>query len=83
MSRVLITPRAPTRALCEFGQSASSVAGQRVGRVRRRRPARRIRWLRVLASAGAAVATAAAVVDGAGRRRTHPSPYVQRPESEG
>ena len=65
MSRVLITPRAPTRALGEFGQSASSVAGQRVGRVRRRRPARRIRWLRVLATVAATAATAAAIV-GAG-----------------
>jgi cell division protein FtsQ len=65
VSRVLITPRAPTRALGEFGQSASSVAGQRVGRVRRRRPARRIRWLRVLATVAATAATAAAIV-GAG-----------------
>jgi cell division protein FtsQ len=62
VSRVLITPRAPTRALGDLGQSASSVAGQRVGRVRRRRPARRIRWLRVLATAAATVATAAAIV---------------------
>jgi cell division protein FtsQ len=65
VSRVLITPRAPTRALGEFGQSASSVAGQRVGRVRRRRPARRIRWLRGLATVAATAATAAAIV-GAG-----------------
>jgi cell division septal protein FtsQ len=65
VSRVLITPRAPTRALGDLGQSASSVAGQRVGRVRRRRPARRIRWLRVLANTAAAMATAAAIV-GAG-----------------
>jgi cell division septal protein FtsQ len=65
VSRVLITPRAPTRALGEFGQSASSVAGQRVGRVRRRRPARRIRWLRVLGTAMATAATAAALI-GAG-----------------
>jgi cell division septal protein FtsQ len=62
VSRVLITPRAPTRALGEFGQSASSVAGQRVGRVRRRRPARRIRWLRVLATVAATAAAAAAIV---------------------
>jgi len=62
VSRVLITPRAPTRALGEFGQSASSVAGQRVGRVRRRRPARRIRWLRVLATVAATAASAAAIV---------------------
>ena len=62
MSRVLITPRAPTRALGEFGQSASSVAGQRVGRVRRRRPTRRIRWLRVLGTVAATAAAAAAIV---------------------
>src|SRR4029077_5187423 len=43
----------------------SSVAGQRVGRVRRRRPARRIRWLRVLGTAMATAATAAALI-GAG-----------------
>jgi cell division protein FtsQ len=61
VSRVLITPRAPTRALGELGQSASSVTGQRVGRVRRRRPARRVRWLRVLATAAAALATAAGI----------------------
>jgi cell division protein FtsQ len=65
VSRVLITPRAPTRALGELGQSASSVTGQRVGRVRRRRPARRVRWLRVLATAAAALATAAGIA-GAG-----------------
>jgi cell division septal protein FtsQ len=65
VSRVLITPRAPTRALGDLGQSASSVAGQRVGRGRRRRPARRIRWLRVLANTAAVMATAAAIV-GAG-----------------
>ena len=62
VSRVLITPRAPTRALGEFGQSASSVAGQRVGRVRRRRPTRRIRWLRVLGTVAATAAAAAAIV---------------------
>ena len=62
MSRVLITPRAPTRALGEFGQSASSVAGQRVGRVRRRRPTRRIRWLRVLGTVAATGGAAAAIV---------------------
>jgi cell division septal protein FtsQ len=65
VSRVLITPRAPTRALGDLGQSASSVAGQRVGRGRRRRAARRIRWLRVLANTAAVMATAAAIV-GAG-----------------
>jgi cell division protein FtsQ len=65
VSRVLITPRAPTRALGELGQSASSVTGQRVGRVRRRRPARRVRWLRVLATGAAALATAAGIA-GAG-----------------
>jgi cell division septal protein FtsQ len=65
VSRVLITPRAPTRALGDLGSSASSVTGQRVGRVRRRRPARPIRWLRVLATGAAALATAAGLV-GAG-----------------
>jgi len=62
VSRVLFKPRAPTRALGEFGQSASSVAGQRVGRVRRRRPTRRIRWLRVLGTVAATAAAAAAIV---------------------
>lgn len=65
MSRVLITPRAPTRALGDLGSSASSVTGQRVGRVRRRRPIDRLRWLRVLAAGAAALATAAGIV-GAG-----------------
>ena len=65
MSRVLITPRAPARALGDLGSSASSVTGQRVGRVRRRRPARRVRWLRVLATGAAALATAAGIA-GAG-----------------
>ena len=61
MSRVLITPRAPTRALGDLGSSASSVTGQRVGRVRRRRPARRIGWLRMLAAGAATLATAAGI----------------------
>jgi cell division protein FtsQ len=65
VSRVLITPRAPTRALGDLGSSASSVTGQRVGRVRRRRPIDRLRWLRVLAAGAAALATAAGIV-GAG-----------------
>ncbi len=65
MSRALTTPRAPARALGDLGRSASSVAGQRVGRVRRRRPTRQIRWSRVLSTTAAAAATAAAIV-GAG-----------------
>ena len=65
MSRALITPRMPVSALDDLGQPASSVAGQRVGRVRRRRPVRRLPWRRVLTTA-AAVATAAAVIVGAG-----------------
>ena len=65
MSRALTTPRAPARALGDLGRSASSVTGQRVGRVRRRRPTRQIRWSRVLSTTAAAAATAAAIV-GAG-----------------
>jgi cell division septal protein FtsQ len=65
VSRALTTPRAPARALGDLGRSASSVAGQRVGRVRRRRPPRQIRWSRVLSTTAAAAATAAAIV-GAG-----------------
>jgi len=65
VSRALITPRMPVSALDDLGQPASSVAGQRVGRVRRRRPVRRLPWRRVLTTA-AAVATAAAVIVGAG-----------------
>jgi cell division protein FtsQ len=61
VSRALITPRAPIRALGDLGSSASSVTGQRVGRVRRRRPERRVRWLRVLSTGAAVLATAAGI----------------------
>jgi len=62
VTRALITPRAPTRAIGDLGSSASSVTGQRVGRGRRRRPARRIRWPRVLATGAAVLATAAGLI---------------------
>ena len=65
MSRALITPRMPASALGDLGQPASSVTGQRVGRVRRRRPARRLPWRRVLTTAVAAALAAVAIV-GAG-----------------
>jgi len=65
VTRALITPRAPARAIGDLGQSASSVTGQRVGRVRRRRPARRIPWLRVMVTGAAALATTAGIA-GAG-----------------
>jgi len=48
VSKGLISPRGRPPALGDMGQHSAAVAGQRVGRVRRRRPARRVRWRWVL-----------------------------------
>jgi cell division protein FtsQ len=61
VSRGLISPRGRPAALGDLGQSATAVAGQRVG-ARRRRPRPPRRWLRALGAGALVVATAVVVV---------------------
>ena len=62
MNRGLISPRGRPPALADVGRSSVAVAGQRVGRVRRRRPARPRRWVWLFGGAGAVGALAIMVL---------------------
>jgi len=62
VNRGLISPRGRPPALADAGAGSVAVAGQRVGRVRRRRPGRRRRWRWVAGSVGSAVALAAGLL---------------------
>ena len=62
MNRGLISPRGRPPALADVGRSLVAVAGQRVGRVRRRRPARPRRWLWLVGGAGAVAGLAATLL---------------------
>jgi cell division septal protein FtsQ len=64
VNRGLISPRARPRELGDYGDSATAVAGQRVGRGRRRRPRRAVPWRRLVGAAALIVATVVAVVAG-------------------
>jgi cell division protein FtsQ len=62
VSKGLISPRGRPLALADVGSSSVAVAGQRVGRVRRRRPGRPRRWLWLAGSSAAAAALAAGLL---------------------
>jgi cell division protein FtsQ len=64
VSRGLISPRARPLALGDYGDPAMAVAGQRVGRGRRRRPRRAVPWRRLAGAAALIVVTVAAVLVG-------------------
>ena len=61
MSKGLISPRGRPPAIADLGRSSVAVAGQRVGRVRRPRPRRPVRWRWVAGALGAAASVAGAV----------------------
>jgi cell division protein FtsQ len=61
VSRGLISPRGRTPALGDVGQPSVAVAGQRVPRVRRRRPRRPVRWGWVLGATASALGVAASI----------------------
>jgi cell division protein FtsQ len=83
VTRGLISPRARPPALADVGRSSAAVAGQRVGRVRRRPPGPPVRWLRVLGGVGAVVGLAAAVVVAAHWALTSPRFAVTAVEVRG
>jgi cell division septal protein FtsQ len=62
VSKGLISPRARPLALGDYGDPATAVAGQRVGRGRRRRAQRAVPWRRLAGAAALIVGTAVAVV---------------------
>ena len=62
MSRGLISPRARPPALGDFGDPATAVAGQRVGRGRHRRPRRPIQWRWLTGAAVLVVSTVGGVL---------------------
>jgi cell division protein FtsQ len=64
VSRGLLSPRGRAPALDDFGDPATAVTGQRIGRGRRRRARPPVRWRRLLGSAALLVGTAAAVLTG-------------------
>jgi cell division protein FtsQ len=61
VNRGLISPRGRPPAIADVGRSSVAVAGQRVGRVRRR-PAPPVRWRWIVGGVGAAAAVVAVVV---------------------
>jgi cell division protein FtsQ len=62
VSRGLISPRARPPALGDFGDPATAVAGQRVGRGRHRRPRRPIQWRWLTGAAVLVVSTVGGVL---------------------
>jgi cell division septal protein FtsQ len=62
VSRGLISPRGRPPALGDYGDPAAAVAGQRVGRGRRRRPRRRVPWRRLVGAGLLAAGTAVGVL---------------------
>jgi cell division septal protein FtsQ len=62
VSRGLISPRGRPPALGAYGDPAAAVAGQRVGRGRRRRPRRRVPWRRLVGAGLLAAGTAVGVL---------------------
>ena len=83
MSKGLISPRGRPPALGDMGQHSAAVAGQRVGRVRRRRPARRVRWRWVLGATTLIVLVAAGLVLGGHWALTSPRFAVTAVEVRG
>jgi cell division protein FtsQ len=62
VSRSLLSPRGRAPAFDDFGDPATAVVGQRVGRSRRRRRRRSIAWRRVLGTAALVVGTVGLVI---------------------
>jgi cell division protein FtsQ len=83
VSRGLISPRGRAPALDDVGEHSVAVAGQRVGRVRRRRPPPRIRWRWVLGATAGTVGVAAALGTGAHWALTSPRFSVTAVEVRG
>ena len=83
MSKGLISPRGRPPALGDMGQHSVAVAGQRVGRVRRRRPTPPVRWRWVLGATTLTVAVAACLVLGGHWALTSPRFAVTAVEVRG
>jgi cell division protein FtsQ len=64
VSRALISPRERPPTIDDFGDPATAVAGQRIGRTRRRHRRRAISWRRAARTTALVVVVAAAVVAG-------------------
>ena len=82
MNRGLISPRGRPPAIADVGRSSVAVAGQRVGRVRRR-PAPPVPWRWIVGSVGAAAAVVAVVIVSAHWALTSPRFAVTAVEVRG
>jgi len=82
VNRGLISPRGRPPAIADVGRSSVAVAGQRVGRVRRR-PAPPVPWRWIVGSVGAAAAVVAVVIVSAHWALTSPRFAVTAVEVRG